>query len=127
MKAADFFKNGFPMPFDFSVEADMKNTKIHSLQFGGPGAFLPDTTTYKTPAAEKLLAVLKEQSINLLTMSGISQSEAEDYAEKALAYDAKIARQLSLPKNGLTILLHIIQFLVMILPISSSHSRWITS
>ena len=92
LKAADFFRNGFPMPFDFSVEADMKNTKIHSLQFGGPSTFLPDTTTYKTPAAEKLLAVLKKQSINLLTMSGISKSEAEDYAEKALAYDAKIAK-----------------------------------
>lgn len=63
LKAADFYKNGFAVPFAFSVEADMKNTKIHSLNFGGPSTFLPDTTTYKTPAAEKLLDVLKKQSI----------------------------------------------------------------
>lgn len=110
LKAADFYKNGFAVPFAFSVEADMKNTKIHSLNFGGPSTFLPDTTTYKTPAAEKLLDVLKKQSIKLLTMAGLDEKDAEDYADLAIKYDAKIARLLSQLKNGQITQQLIIQF-----------------
>lgn len=92
LKAADFYKNGFAVPFAFSVEADMKNTKVHSLNFGGPSTFLPDTTTYKTPAAKQLLDVLQKQSVKLLTMAGLDEKEAENYADLAIKYDAKIAK-----------------------------------
>lgn len=80
------------LPFRFMVDADMKNTKVNVLHFGGPTTFLPDTTTYKSPASKKLLDVLKEQSIKLLTMAGISQTKAEQYVAAAIKYDEKIAK-----------------------------------
>ena len=92
LKAPDLAKNGFDLPFSFYVDADMKNTKVNVLQFGGPGTFLPDTTTYKTPAAKKLLDVLKKQSENLLKMAGVSEDQANKYVEDAIKFDAKIAK-----------------------------------
>ncbi|MDF7638171.1 M13 family metallopeptidase [Lactobacillus sp. ESL0791] len=80
------------LPFSFSVDPDMKNTNVNVLNFGGPGLFLPDTTTYETPDAEKLLAILKKQSVNLLKMAGVSEAQAEKYADDALKFDAKLAK-----------------------------------
>src|SRR5699024_11826602 len=53
-KAADLFMGPYTLPFVFDVDADMKNTDVNVLHFGGPSTFLPDTTTYKTADAKKL-------------------------------------------------------------------------
>lgn len=82
----------YVMPFVFDVDADMKNTDVNALHFGGPSTFLPDTTTYKTEDAKKLLDILQDQSINLLMMAGIGKTEARVYVDNALAFDAKIAK-----------------------------------
>ncbi|MBC9721809.1 MAG: M13 family peptidase [Lactobacillus sp.] len=91
LKAADLFKASFSLPFGLDIDADMKNTKINVLQFIGPSTFLPDTTTYKTEAAGKLLEVLKKQSINLLKMAGVSEGQAKEYVEDALKFDKKLS------------------------------------
>ncbi|MCT6889553.1 MAG: M13 family metallopeptidase, partial [Lactobacillus sp.] len=80
------------LPFSFSVEPDMKNTKVNALYFAGPGTFLPDTTTYQTPDAPQLLDTLQKQSVKLLTMAGIDQAKAEKYAEDAIKFDAKLSK-----------------------------------
>lgn len=80
------------IPFDLGVEPDMKNTKINVLNFAGPGTFLPDTTTYQSPDAAKLLATLQKQSVKLLTMAGIAADKAQQYAEDAIKFDAKLAK-----------------------------------
>lgn len=91
LKAADLAKAGFPLPIDFGVDVDMKNTKVHVLQNAGPSVFLPDTSTYKNAkASEKLLSVLEKQSVNLLKMAGVAN--AETYVKNALAYDQKISK-----------------------------------
>ncbi|WP_308556392.1 M13-type metalloendopeptidase [uncultured Lactobacillus sp.] len=92
LKAPDLFKASFALPFSFDVDADMKNTKINVLQFFGSSIFLPDTTTYKTDAAEKLLAVLKKQSIDLLKLAGLSAGQAEEYVVDALKFDEKVSK-----------------------------------
>lgn len=92
LKAPDLFKASFALPFSFDVDADMKNTKINVLQFFGSSIFLPDTTTYKTDAAEKLLDVLKKQSIELLKMAGLSAGQAEEYVVDALKFDEKVSK-----------------------------------
>ncbi|CCI81385.1 M13 family metallopeptidase [Lactobacillus hominis] len=92
LKAADLFKNGFGLPFSFYVEADMKNTKIHALHFGGAGLILPDTTTYDNPAAKDLLDVWSKQTINLLTMAGIDEAQANAYVAGALKFDEKLSK-----------------------------------
>lgn len=80
------------VPFDFDVEPDMKNTKVNVVNFTGPGTFLPDTTTYQTADAPKLLAILQKQSVKLLTMAGVDKAKAEKYADDALKFDAKLAK-----------------------------------
>ena len=80
------------IPFGLDVEPDMKNTKVNALNFAGPGTFLPDTTTYQTPDAPKLLDILQKQSVKLLTMAGIDQAKAEKYAEDAIKFDAKLSK-----------------------------------
>ncbi|WP_288557376.1 M13 family metallopeptidase [uncultured Lactobacillus sp.] len=92
LKAPDLFKAAFALPFSFDVDADMKNTKINVLQFFGSSIFLPDTTTYKTDAAQKLLDVLKKQSIELLKMAGLSAGQAEEYVDDAMKFDDKVSK-----------------------------------
>lgn len=91
-KAKDLYMGSYILPFVFGVDADMKNTDVNVLYFGGPSTFLPDTSTYKTEDAKKLLDILQEQSINLLMMAGIGKTEARVYVENALAFDAKVAK-----------------------------------
>lgn len=80
------------LPFGFDVEADMKNTKVHVLEFAGPSTFLPDTTSYQQADAKKLLDILQKQTIKLLTMAGVDESKAETYLANALKFDAKLAK-----------------------------------
>lgn len=82
----------YPLPFSFSVEADMKNTKVNVLQFAGPGTFLPDTTSYKQDDAEKLLNILKKQTFALLKLAGTPEDEVKDLIEAGLAFDKKLAK-----------------------------------
>lgn len=90
-QASELFMGPYILPFTFDVDADMKNTDVNVLHFGGPSTFLPDTTTYKSEDAKQLLDILKKQSINLLTMAGLDQEEAENHVTNALEFDAKIA------------------------------------
>ena len=92
LKAADLYKNGFGLPFSLYVEADMKNTKVHALHFGGASLILPDTTTYENPAASDLLNVWQKQTEKLLTMAGISEADAQKYVAQALAFDKKLSK-----------------------------------
>ena len=80
------------VPFSFDVEPDMKNTKVNVLCFSGPGTFLPDTTTYETPDAPKLLDTLKKQTVKLLTMAGIAEDKAQKYTDDGIKFDAKLAK-----------------------------------
>ena len=85
-------KAGFAVPFSVSIDADMKNTKVNAVYFGGPSTFLPDTTTYQSPDAEKLLDVLKKQSLQLFKMAGVEDDKAAEYVAGALAYDKKLSK-----------------------------------
>lgn len=91
LKAPDFTTFA-SVPFGFDVEPDMKNTKVNALYFAGPGTYLPDTTTYETDDAPKLLAILQKQSVNLLTMAGVAEGQAEKYAAAAIKFDGKLAK-----------------------------------
>lgn len=80
------------LPFGFDVEADMKNTKVHVLEFGGDSTFLPDTTSYQQDDADKLLGILQKQSIHLLKMAGIPEEDARNYVANALKFDRRLAK-----------------------------------
>lgn len=92
VRAADLFKADFALPFRFYVDADMKNTKVNVLHFLGAPIFLPDTTTYESEGADKLLSVLQKQSENLLEMAGLDKTAAQSYVKGAMAFDKKLAK-----------------------------------
>ncbi|GFZ27689.1 M13 family metallopeptidase [Lactobacillus corticis] len=90
-KAAKLALNAFTIPFDVSVDADMKNTKQNLVYFSGPRTILPDTTTYQADGAEQLLAIYEKQTTHLLQLAGLAEAEAAEYAKGAIAFDRKIA------------------------------------
>lgn len=80
------------LPFAFEVDADMKNTQKHALYFAGPGTFLPDTSSYQAPDAEKLLQILAKQTQHLLELAGVETAEAEVIIKSGLIFDQKLAK-----------------------------------
>lgn len=91
-KAAQLISSGYELPFDIYVSEDMKDTDHNALYATGPQLFLPDTTAYQSSDAEKLLSVLEKQTINLLTMAGISEEQAKTWAKNGIEFDKKLSR-----------------------------------
>lgn len=91
-KAAQLISSGYELPFDIYVSEDMKDTDHNALYATGPQLFLPDTTAYQSSGAEKLLSVLEKQTINLLTMAGISEEQAKTWAKNGIEFDKKLSR-----------------------------------
>ncbi|WP_297818634.1 M13 family metallopeptidase [uncultured Lactobacillus sp.] len=91
-QAASLVKEGFDFPIDVFVSEDMKDTSHYSLYLNGPGTFLPDTTAYQTPDAEKLLKTLSAQSVNLFEMAGVDHGQAQKWTDDAVAFDKKLAK-----------------------------------
>lgn len=91
-KAAQLISSGYELPFDIYVSEDMKDTDHNALYATGPQLFLPDTTAYQVPDAEKLLAVLEKQTVKLLTMVGISEEQAKTWAKSGIEFDKKLSK-----------------------------------
>ena len=91
-KAAQLISSGYELPFDIYVSEDMKDTDHNALYATGPQLFLPDTTAYQVPDAEKLLAVLEKQTVKLLTMAGISEEQAKTWAKNGIEFDKKLSK-----------------------------------
>ena len=88
-----FFLNRYPLPFDMSVEIDMKDTSRHCLFVGGPSTILPDTTMYsdQNPQRDMLLGMWKNIALQVLSFTDLSEEERNQYVEDALAFDRIIA------------------------------------
>lgn len=91
-QAATLVKAGFDFPIDAFVFEDMKDTQHYSLYLNGPGTFLPDTSAYQTPDAEKLLDTLAKQTVNLFKLAGVNEADAKKWTDAALAFDKKLAK-----------------------------------
>lgn len=87
---ASWIKDGLPLPFEFFVDADMKDTQKHALYLGPTALILPDKTYYDSEQGEKLLQVFFDMVVELLNLTGCSQSESETIAEQALAFDRSL-------------------------------------
>jgi putative endopeptidase len=96
----DFNKNikelvlgDYPLPVQFGVDTDMKNTKAHCFLLVGPSTILPDTTYYaegnKQGAA--LLNIWSQMAQKLLAFSPLSPKDQEQYLKDTLAFDKKIS------------------------------------
>jgi len=87
---ASWIKDGLALPFEFFVDADMKDTQKHALYLAPTALILPDKTYYDSEQGEKLLQVFFDMLVELLNLTGCSQSESETIAEQALAFDRSL-------------------------------------
>ena len=89
---AQLSKDGFSLPIDGSVDADMKNTAKNALYIGGAGLILPDKSYYAedNESGKQLLAKYGEVAGRLLSMIGYKLDDAKDIVEKALAFDKSL-------------------------------------
>lgn len=86
--------DGIDLPFDISVEDDMKDSNKRSLWISGPATILPDTVYYQeamAPQKEALLGVWSNMTAQLLAATRLSEEEQKLYLEDALKFDAIIA------------------------------------
>ncbi|USS85738.1 M13 family peptidase [Fructilactobacillus myrtifloralis] len=90
---ADLVLQGYPTPFSFDIDADMKNAQVNALFASGPGLFLPDKTYYEpdNQAYAQLMPVFTKMSEQLLTMAGYSETDAQELVAAAKDFDAQIA------------------------------------
>lgn len=91
---ASFVKTGMPLPFNISVEVDMKDTMHHVVMLMGPSTILPDTIYYKEEMAaqkEALLGLWTGMVKDVLANTPLNQEDIEKYIKDALAFDSIIA------------------------------------
>ena len=89
---AQLSKDGFPLPIDGSVDADMKDTAKNAFYIGGAGLILPDKSYYAedNESGKALLAKYAEIAGRLLSMIGYKLDDAKEIVEKALAFDKSL-------------------------------------
>ena len=92
-KLKNFVINGYPLPFNFWVDTDLKDSNKHALFLSGPQTILPDTTMYNpaNPNKDMLLNMWKAFAMQALSFSPLSPEEQALYIEDTLAFDAIIA------------------------------------
>ena len=90
----EFVLKGFPLPFNISVDDDMKDTNKHCLSLQGPRVILPDTVYYSEAMAaqrEAILGIWKNMATEVLKFSKLTTEEQALYIEDTLKFDAIIA------------------------------------
>lgn len=89
---ATLSKNGFALPIDIGIDADMKDTAKNVVYVQGASLILPDKTYYdeKNESGKQLLAKYAEVASRLLSMIGYKLDEAKSIVKKALAFDRSL-------------------------------------
>ena len=92
-KFVQFVLRGYPLPFDFRVEADMKESNKHSLMLSGPSTILPDTTYYAdaNPQRDAMLSLWEGFARQAIALTPLSEEEQDQFIKDTLAFDRKIA------------------------------------
>lgn len=86
--------DGYPLPFNISVEDDMKDSNKHCLMLQGPSTILPDTTYYKEENAaqrDAILNIYKGMVSEVLKYSKLSKEDQDLYIVDTLKFDAIVA------------------------------------
>lgn len=93
-KARDLTLDNLPLPFNYGVEADMKDARKNAFVILGPDIILPDTTYYEegNKAGESLLNVYSEMVKKLLAYTPLSKDDQELYLKDTLAFDKLISK-----------------------------------
>ena len=78
-------------PFNFFVDADMKDTSKNVINLMGPKTILPDTSYYAkdNQNGAQLLGIFKDMMQQLLAYTDLDEAAQKATLEGALAFDAK--------------------------------------
>lgn len=89
----NFVVNQYPLPFNFGVDVDMKDSNKHCLMLAGPRTILPDTTMYdpNNPQKQMMLEMWKGIALQVMNFTNLSDEDKLLYVEDTLAFDAIIA------------------------------------
>ncbi len=90
----EFILNGMPLPFDISVNDDMKDSNKHCVCLSGPATILPDTVYYgeeMAPQKAALMGLWSNMAAQLLAATRLTEEEQKATLENAIKFDAIIA------------------------------------
>ena len=80
-----------PLPFEISVDTDMKNATRHCVAIQGPSVILPDASYYKPDKAaqkEMILGIWSNMAKMILAKTALSEEDQAKYLQDTLAFDA---------------------------------------
>lgn len=90
-QGSDFVLGTMPNPFGLTVMADMGNADINALYAGAPTLLLGDKSYYEDEATKaQCQALYFSMAIELLTLSGRTEEEAQKVVENALSFDESL-------------------------------------
>ena len=89
----NFVLNQYPLPFEFGVDTDMKDSNKHCLLLMGPSTILPDTTMYNeaNPNKKQMLDMWSGIALEALKYTDLSEEEKNLFIKDTLEFDAIIA------------------------------------
>ena len=82
--------NRLPLPFDISVNEDMKDTEHYLVYIQGPGVILPDASYYKPEMADTkqaLIGMWTNMAKLVLQKTELTDEEQDKYIADTLAFD----------------------------------------
>jgi len=91
----EFVLNEYPLPFELSVQPDMKNTDKYLMYVQGPSTILPDTTYYKEEMKaqkEQILPLWTGMVKQVLAYTKLEEKDIDLYIKDALAFDELISK-----------------------------------
>ncbi|GFH41058.1 M13 family metallopeptidase [Lactococcus insecticola] len=82
------------LPFNLSVDTDMKDAVHYALTLSGAGLILPDTTYYadEHPKKAELLALYTKNTVEILKKYGYDADFAQKTAENTVKFDEILAQ-----------------------------------
>ncbi|MCT6854609.1 MAG: M13 family metallopeptidase [Lactobacillus panisapium] len=80
------------LPFGFEVMPDFKDAQLNVVTFNRHTLILSDTSYYDGKRTDELLATWQRQTTNLLTMAGIEENKAQQYASDSVKLDRRLAK-----------------------------------
>lgn len=82
------------VPFNLSVDTDMKDAVHYALTFSGAGLILPDTTYYAQshPRKAELLSFYADNTVEIIQAFGFSKADAVKHVDKMMKFDAILSQ-----------------------------------
>ncbi len=93
-KYKELILNKIPVPFNISVDTDMKNTKAHCVMIQGPSVILPDASYYKPgmeQQKEMILGIWTNIASMILAKTDLNEEEQTIFLQDTIKFDERVA------------------------------------